>query len=60
MSLNTMEPLEAKPKPIDYVLPNVAASTVGAIVSPGDVGESMQALQLAVQMTCNVDLSNFG
>ncbi|HGH0372788.1 TPA: helicase RepA family protein [Yersinia enterocolitica] len=60
MSLNIMEAFEAKPQPIDYVLPNLAAGTVGAIVSPGGVGKSMLALQLAVQITCSVDLLNFG
>ncbi|EOI3457167.1 hypothetical protein HMPREF9693_01909 [Klebsiella oxytoca 10-5249] len=60
MSLNIMEAFEAKPQPIDYVLPNLAVGTVGAIVSPGGVGKSMLALQLAVQITCGVDLLNFG
>ncbi|WP_459208818.1 helicase RepA family protein [Cronobacter sakazakii] len=55
-----MEAFEAKPQPIDYVLPNLAIGTVGAIVSPGGVGKSMLALQLAVQITCGVDLLNFG
>ena len=35
MSLNIMEAFEAKPQPIDYVLPNLAIGTIGAIVSPG-------------------------
>ena len=60
MSLNIMEAFEAKPQPIDYVLPNLAIGTIGAIVSPGGVGKSMLALQLAVQITCGVDLLNFG
>lgn len=60
MSLNIMEAFEAPPQPIDYVLPNLAIGTVGAIVSPGGVGKSMMALQLAVQITCGVDLLNFG
>ena len=41
MSLNIMEAFEAKPQPIDYVLPNLAIGTIGAIVSPGGVGKSM-------------------
>lgn len=56
MSLNIMEAFEAKPQPIDYVLPNLAIGTIGAIVSPGGAGKSMLALQLAVQITCGVDL----
>lgn len=60
MSLNIMEAFEAKPQPIDYVLPNLAIGTIGAIVSPGGAGKSMLALQLAVQITCGVDLLNFG
>ena len=60
MSLNIMEAFEAKPQPIDYVLPNLAIGTIGAIVSPGGVGKSMLALQLAVQITCGVDLLKFG
>jgi len=55
-----MEAFEAPPQPIDYVLPNLAIGTVGAIVSPGGVGKSILALQLAVQITCGVDLLNFG
>ena len=35
------------PPPIDYVLPNMVAGTVGALVSPGGAGKSMLALQLA-------------
>jgi len=60
MSLNIIEAFEAKPQPIDYVLPNLAAGTVGAIVSPGGIGKSMLALQLALQITCSVDLLDFG
>lgn len=41
MSLNIMEAFEAKPQPIDYVLPNLAIGTIGAIVSPGGAGKSM-------------------
>ncbi|WP_458250278.1 helicase RepA family protein [Klebsiella quasipneumoniae] len=55
-----MEAFEAKPQPIDYVLPNLAIGTIGAIVSPGGVGKSMLALQLAVQITCGIDLLKFG
>lgn len=60
MSLNIMEAFEVPPQPIDYVLPNLAIGTVGAIVSPGGVGKSMLALQLAVQITCGVDHLKFG
>ena len=44
------------PPPIDYVLPNMVAGTVGALVSPGGAGKSMLALQLAMQIAGGPDL----
>ena len=50
MALNLISAFTELPPPIDYVLPNMVAGTVGAIVSPGGVGKSMLALQLAAQI----------
>lgn len=48
------------PPPIDYVLPNMVAGTVGALVSPGGAGKSMLALQLAAQVAGGPDLLGVG
>ncbi|MCA2448021.1 MULTISPECIES: AAA family ATPase, partial [Vibrio] len=48
------------PPPIDYVLPNMVAGTVGALVSPGGAGKSMLALQLAAQIAGGPDLLDVG
>ncbi|WP_159125105.1 AAA family ATPase, partial [Klebsiella pneumoniae] len=45
---------------IDYVLPNMVAGTVGALVSPGGAGKSMLALQLAAQIAGGPDLLDVG
>ncbi|MEJ8667500.1 MULTISPECIES: AAA family ATPase, partial [Gammaproteobacteria] len=47
--INILEAFAAAPPPLDYVLPNMVAGTVGALVSPGGAGKSMLALQLAAQ-----------
>ena len=41
--------------PIDYVLPGLAAGTVGGLVAAGGTGKSMLALQIAVQIATGVD-----
>ena len=46
--------------PIDYVLPNMVAGTVGALVSPGGAGKSMLILQLAAQVAGGPDLLEVG
>ncbi|MBJ7263750.1 MAG: AAA family ATPase, partial [Burkholderiaceae bacterium] len=48
------------PPPIDYVLPNMVAGTVGALVSPGGTGKSMLILQLAAQVAGGPDLLAVG
>ncbi len=48
--INILEAFAAPPPPLDYVLPNMVAGTVGALVSPGGAGKSMLALQLAAQI----------
>lgn len=60
MALDLMSTFTELPPPIDYVLPNMAAGTVGAIVSPGGTGKSMLALQLALQIAGGPDLLDIG
>ncbi|WMO00101.1 helicase RepA family protein [Vibrio parahaemolyticus] len=60
MGLDLMSAFNELPPPIDYVLPNMAAGTVGSIVSPGGVGKSMLALQLAAQIAGGADLLGIG
>ena len=60
MALNLISAFTELPPPIDYVLPNMVAGTVGAIVSPGGVGKSMLALQLAAQIAGGPDLLDVG
>ncbi|MGY5692457.1 helicase RepA family protein [Vibrio chemaguriensis] len=60
MGLDLMSAFNELPPPIDYVLPNMAAGTVGSIVSPGGVGKSMLALQLAAQIAGGPDLLGIG
>src|SRR5574344_1934024 len=48
------------PPPTDYVLPNMVAGTVGALVSPGGAGKSMLVLQLAAQIAGGPDLLDVG
>ncbi|MFP2768291.1 helicase RepA family protein [Oceanisphaera sp. KMM 10153] len=60
MALDLMSAFTETPLPIDYVLPNMAAGTVGAIVSPGGAGKSMLALQLAAQIAGGPDLLGIG
>ena len=38
--INILEAFAAAPPPLDYVLPNMVAGTVGALVSPGGAGKS--------------------
>ncbi|AGM44367.1 IncQ-type replication protein A [Aeromonas hydrophila ML09-119] len=60
MALDLMAAFTELPPPIDYVLPNMVAGTVGAIVSPGGAGKSMLALQLATQIAGGPDLLKIG
>lgn len=43
-------------EPLDFVLPGLLRSTVGAIIGMGGVGKSIWAMQLAVSMATGVDL----
>ncbi|MES9844141.1 MAG: helicase RepA family protein [Candidatus Sedimenticola sp. 6PFRAG5] len=58
--INILEAFTTSPPPLDYVLPNMVAGTVGAIVSPGGTGKSMLALQLAMQIAGGPDLLGLG
>jgi len=48
------------PKPLDFVLPGLPVGCVGALVSPGGVGKSMLALQLAMQIAGGPDWIGLG
>ncbi len=58
--IDIMAAFESPPPPIDYVLPGMVAGTVGALVSPGGVGKSMLALQVAAQIAGGPDLLGLG
>lgn len=60
MALDLMASFTEPPPPIDYVLPNMVAGTVGALVSPGGAGKSMLILQLAAQIAGGPDLLEVG
>lgn len=60
MALDLALAFKTSPPPVDYVLPNMVAGTVGAIVSPGGTGKSMLALQLAIQLAGGPDLLEIG
>lgn len=60
MALNLISAFTELPPPIDYVLPNMVAGTVGAIVSPGGAGKSMLVFQLAAQIAGGPDLLDVG
>ncbi|MBX3724603.1 MAG: AAA family ATPase [Xanthomonadales bacterium] len=60
MALDLMVAFTEPPPPIDYVLPNMVAGTVGALVSPGGAGKSMLILQLAAQIAGGPDLLEVG
>lgn len=60
MALDLMVAFTESPPPIDFVLPNMVAGTVGALVSPGGAGKSMLILQLAAQIAGGPDLLEVG
>lgn len=43
-----------EPPPLDFVLPGFLAGTVGGLVSPGGVGKSTWALEVALEIACEV------
>lgn len=60
MAIDLRKAFENKPPPLDYVLPSMVCGTVGALVSPGGVGKSMLALQIAAQIAGGPDLLGLG
>ncbi|WP_282354628.1 helicase RepA family protein [Pseudomonas sp. PS01303] len=60
MAIDLRKAFENKPPPLDYVLPSMVSGTVGALVSPGGVGKSMLALQIAAQIAGGPDLLGLG
>ncbi|WP_375122637.1 helicase RepA family protein [Pseudomonas sp. LW8] len=60
MAIDLRAAFENKPPPLDYVLPSMVCGTVGALVSPGGIGKSMLALQLAAQIAGGPDLLELG
>lgn len=60
VAINIFDSFNELPTPIDYVLPNMIAGTVGALVSPGGTGKSMLALQLAIQIAGGPDFIGLG
>ena len=52
--------LENPRRHADYVLPSMMAGTIGALISPGGVGKSMLAWQLATQIAGGPDLLGIG
>ena len=60
MAIDILTAFTEPPPAIDYVLPNMAAGTVGALVSPGGAGKSMLILQLSAQVAGGPDLLEIG
>ena len=60
MAIDLRAAFENKPPPLDYVLPSMVCGTVGALVSPGGIGKSMMALQIAAQIAGGPDLLELG
>lgn len=48
------------PPPLDLVLPGMLSGTVGALVSPGGLGKSWVALQMAIAVAGGPDLLRIG
>lgn len=60
MALDLMSAFTETPPQIDYVLLNMIAGTVGALIAPGGAGKSILALQLATQIAGGPDLLGLG
>jgi RecA-family ATPase len=60
MAIDILAAFKNEPEPLDYVLPGMAAGTVGAIVSPGGAGKSMAALQIGATLAGGPDLLELG
>lgn len=60
MAIEIFGAMSKKPPRIDYVLPGLVASTVGALVSPGGAGKSAFALQVCAQIAGGRDILGLG
>ena len=60
MAIDILDAFANEPPPLDYVLPNMLAGTVGALVSPGGAGKSMLALQITATLAGGSDLLGLG
>jgi RecA-family ATPase len=60
MTLDIYKAFTESPPELDFVLPSLLRGSVGALISPGGVGKSMWALQLAMQVAGGADLLGFG
>jgi regulatory protein RepA len=58
--LDLLEAFSRQPKPLDFILPGMLAQSVGSIVSPGGLGKSYFALELAIQIAGGPDLLGLG
>lgn len=58
--LDLMHCMTTQPPAIDFVLPGLAAGTVGGLVSPGGVGKSTASLEMMVYITTGLDLFGWG
>lgn len=58
--LNLLEAFSNEPKPLDFILPGMLSQSVGSIVSPGGLGKSYFALELAIQIAGGPDLLGLG
>jgi RecA-family ATPase len=57
--LNLRAAIEADPNSLpkfDFVLPNFIAGSLGSLISQGGTGKSMLALQIAILISCGVDI----
>ena len=59
-SIDVWSAFAETPPPLDFVLPNMLAGTVGAMIGPGGVGKSMLALELSMQISGGPDLLGIG
>ena len=59
-AIDVSQALTSAPPAMDFVLPNMVAGTVGAIIAPGGAGKSMLALQLALQLAGGWDMLGIG
>ncbi|MBN6740120.1 AAA family ATPase [Acidithiobacillus sp. MC6.1] len=57
--LNILSAFQSEPAPLDFVIPGLLSGTVGTLYSPGGVGKSFLALEMAASVA-GVDLLGLG